>query len=226
LREAAIERKISKMLLKVLLALFLVFQSQGDILEFQVCPESHPIAFHFGQKCCSHLDVVVDATWPSNKCDGEAISCPALSCEDQKSSCNPNLFVASSSGGEVYSMIEYLEGNRPIYINDKKETCIWWNKENRHWWWGPCENVGTSSGNAYLQEDNSCPLGLVATWRSSGSDEVIKDLTVNGLFAQAVAGQVVVSSGTAAVNVIVREGTYQQSCRFKFHNGKYKCVNE
>jgi hypothetical protein len=87
LQKAAIERKISEMLLKVFLVLFLVFQSEGDILEFQVCPESHPIAFNFGQKCCSHLDVVVDATWPSDKCDGEAISCPALSCEDQKSVC-------------------------------------------------------------------------------------------------------------------------------------------
>jgi hypothetical protein len=67
---------------------------------------------------------------------------------------------------------------------------------------------------------------LVATWRRSGSDEVIKDLTVNGLFAQAVAGQVVVSSGTAAVNMIVSERTYQQSCRFKFQGGKYKCVKE
>jgi hypothetical protein len=31
--------------------------------------------------------------------------------------------------------------------NDK---CVWWHQQYRHWWVGPCENVGTNSGFAYL----------------------------------------------------------------------------
>ena len=43
---------------------------------------------------------------------------------------------------------------------------------------------------------------------------------------QSNADDVEATSGTAAVNVIIIEGTYKQSCRFKFWNGKFRCLKE
>ncbi len=37
------------------------------------------------------------------------------------------------------------------------DKCIWWYREYRHWWIGPCENVGTNSGYAYIYPDVRCP---------------------------------------------------------------------
>ena len=153
-------------------------KQEEDILNFEVCPESHPIAFQFGQECCS-IPILAYTSWSNDTCKGEAISCPASSCEDQRSTCISAVAALSSINSDIYDTIEYLEGNRPIYMNENNDTCIWWNKPTRHWWRGPCENVGTSSGNAYLQEDNTCPDASESTWINSDTDEV-EDLSFQG----------------------------------------------
>ena len=160
-------------MLKYCFVLIFVFQSKAwrikreDNLSFEVCPDSHPFAFHFGQKCCSLKDYTSEATWSVEKCEeGEVIDCPKSSCEDLQSTCIPNLHVSNSNETEeYYSKKEYLEANRPIYLRKNGDKCIWWNKAHRRWWLGQCENVGTSSGNAYLQEDFNCPHGYQSTWR-------------------------------------------------------------
>jgi hypothetical protein len=203
-------------------------KQEEDIVNFEVCPESHPFAFQFGQKCCS-FGSFENMSWSSDTCEGEAINCLASSCEDRKSTCNPTVGVFYLNVTDIYEMVEYLEENRPIYIDGYNETCIWWIRANRHWWWGPCENVGTNSGNAYLPEDNSCPDYPERTWRRSGSNELYNDLDIfvgNKKGCSAFGHKVETISGTVGVNVIVIEGTYKQSCRFKFQNGKYKCVKE
>ena len=58
------------------------------------------------------------------------------------------------------------------------------------------------------------------------TDDVIDDLFVNGILTQSGGSETVASSGTAAVNVIVVEGSYKQSCTFKLKDGKFKCVKE
>jgi hypothetical protein len=140
-------------------------KQEEDILSFEVCPESHPIAFQFGQECCS-IPILAYTSWSSDTCEGEAISCPASSCEDQKSTCVSAVAALSSIKRDIYDTIEYLEGNRPIYMNENNDTCIWWNKPTRHWWWGPCENVSSIYNIKKPSVSRSCSLtvGLQTTF--------------------------------------------------------------
>jgi hypothetical protein len=219
------------------LIFFFVLHSQAgrirreeDIFDFEVCPESHPFAFSRGQKCCTKPNFEEKEFWISDACKEDATSCPATKCENLKEYCSGHLSVnGESDHSGLYIKIEYSEGNRPIYKEDKSDSCIWWHKFYRHWWIGTCENVGTNSGYAYLQEDGSCPsipYPNNATWRSGGTDEIIDGLKVSGnlLFPQTVgSGPPPSFSGTAGVNVIIREGKYKQSCRFVFRNGQFRC---
>jgi hypothetical protein len=208
-------------------------QPPEDIFDFQLCPESHPSASVDGQNC--------NCNWylNSDTCDFRGIDCPTSKCEDLYTRCYTELL--SKDDKRYQQVAEYLEGNRPIYKADNDDDCVWWEKSERRWWSGPCENVGTSSGFAYLAEDYRCPYGQYgkqADWKRGGSDDVVdlfskypqKAITTSnsgGFLEQNSAGPADESpmTATAAVNVIVRNGRYKQTCRFVYRNGIFKCEN-
>jgi hypothetical protein len=122
-------------------------------------------------------------------------------------------------------LIDSFEGNRPVYQRNGK--CVWWHQQYRHWWVGPCENVGLNTGYAYAKEDSACPTHE-QTWRRSGSNEFIRDAHVSEFptdsSASAAAADLLSwSSATSGVNVIIRNGRYKQTCRPVYKNGKFKC---
>ena len=45
--------------------------------KFNLCPQSHPVAFRGGQKCCKN-----EVDWSANVCDGEEIDCSDHSVRD------------------------------------------------------------------------------------------------------------------------------------------------
>ncbi len=221
----------------LIIILFFVLQSQAgrikrepDTYDFDVCPESHPYAFSRGHKCCSQQNLDEPEFWISNACQADSIACPGSHCEDSEDKCFLDLKVSGDSNHNgYYNKIIYSEGNRPIYLIEDGDLCIWWHQPYRHWWIGDCENIGTNSGFAYLQEDSSCPNTpnpSNPTWRRGGSDEILNEfeLTAEKSPLEAVGVLSVIFSGTAGVNVIIREGKYKQSCRFVYNrNGKFKC---
>ena len=183
-------------------------------------------------------------TWPSETCNGEAVYCHASSCEDFNSfSCAPCLFSIGCSEyvkingmsyayDGLYSPTKYLESNRVVFLKDDGH-CIWWNYQYRNWWVGQCENVGSNSGFAYLEEDSTCPFNdnifssiqITQTWRRGESDELIDGVEVlerRNYYASAYVAAVE-QTASAAVNAISRNGQYQQKCRFVYNNGNYRC---
>jgi hypothetical protein len=134
---------------------------------------------------------------------------------------------------------EYLSANRPVYIKDDK--CIWWHKEYRHWWFGPCENVGGNAGHAYIEEDVSCPFltdvnkpirgtneTLELTFRRGGSDEIITGVKIH-LYTELYSGFAVSTStedlsGAAGLTFTIQNLRYKQKCKFSYRNGNLKCL--
>jgi hypothetical protein len=226
---------VVKMSKCVIIILFFVLQSQAerlrreeDTFEFEVCPESHPYAFSRGHKCCSKPNLEEPDFWRSNACRADSIACPEPCCEDLKDECKGYGKVAGESKySGFYTKIEYSEANRPIYRKEEADSCIWWHKPYRHWWIGGCEQVGTNSGYAYMLEDTSCPDPSNPTWRVRGSDEMENALlSADAVLAfkdEAGSGQPSFFTGTAALNVIVREGKFKQTCKFVFRNGQFRC---
>lgn len=69
----------------------------------------------------------------------------------------------------------YMNVNdRPVYHNDG-ETCIWWEKQFRHWWLGLCDQFGENNGFAYLHPDCVTPHVVKSgkNWKRGGSDQVL-----------------------------------------------------
>jgi hypothetical protein len=127
----------------------------------------------------------------------------------------------------------YLYANRPVYLkgNDAADgKCIWWHKEYRHWWVGPCENVGNNAGFAYINEDTSCPYpyfnnDFKLTWRRGGSDEIVSGIESYAWAIASAGGKKVEDlTGTAGVNAIIQNRTYKQKCKFTFRNRKIQCL--
>lgn len=210
-------------ILKVFLCTSLLFNLQSEtaqikkenVLEFIVCPQSHPIAINQGRQCSMPFNV------------GKTIKCKSSRCEHFYPTCDVTLFIKGIDDyDKIYSQNSFLEANRPIFQDEDK--CVWWKYPNRNWWIGPCENVGTNSGFAYMEEDLDCPFDQPATWRKCGTDEVVKDLSISGAAvgeaaAASSATDTTATSGTAAVNSIIRSGKYQQKCRFVYRNGRFRC---
>jgi hypothetical protein len=116
----------------------------------------------------------------------------------------------------------FLEGNRPVF--EKNGICLWWHHQYRHWWIGPCENVGSDDGYAFAEEDFDCP-SFEQTWRRGGSNEILHDAHVSIIYveAQAVSHMAEESSATAGVNAIIRNGHYKQICRPVYRSGRFRC---
>ena len=157
-------------MLKIVLFTSLLFHLQcqaaqiknENVLEFVVCPQSHPKATNRGRQCKSLND--------------ETIKCKSSRCENFSPGCDSFPSIKGLPGYEKsYFANGYLEANRPIFQADDK--CIWWHYPKRNWWIGPCEKVGTNSGFAYLEEDLECPFHQPSTWRNCGTGEIIKDLS-------------------------------------------------
>jgi hypothetical protein len=128
--------------------------------------------------------------------------------------------------GYYHQLKNFLEGNRPVF--EMTGNCVWWHQQYRHWWVGPCENVGLNSGYAYAKEDVDCPSDE-QTWRRGGSDEFLNGVHVSlsqSFAAPAPEASAVLldeTSPTAPVNAIIRNGRYKQTCRPVYKNGKFKC---
>jgi hypothetical protein len=116
----------------------------------------------------------------------------------------------------------FLEGNRAVF--EKNGTCVWWHRQYRHWWIGPCENVGLNVGYAYGEEDFVCPYS-VKTWRRGGSNEILHGARVFlSIFVPYSGGHILEqSSTTAAVNAVIRNGHYKQTCRPIYRSGRFRC---
>jgi hypothetical protein len=138
----------------------------------------------------------------------------------------------------------FLEGNRAIFEKDGK--CVWWHRQYRHWWIGPCENVGWNAGYAYAEEDFDCP-DLEQTWRRGGSNEIlhgacvlveqltpaVEDVSSTSYSSQFHSGEKPASnsdgyapkqtSATVGVNAVIRNGRYKQICRPVYRNGRFRC---
>jgi hypothetical protein len=133
------------------------------------------------------------------------------------------------------------EGNRPVY--QKNGKCVWWHRQYRHWWIGPCENVGMNTGYAYVKEDSDCP-SYENTWRRGGSDEFLHNVHVSLIyFDRAPAAPAIPSGGgiliwsavsagvksiirttaTAGVNSIFRNGWYKHICQPVYRHGRPRC---
>jgi hypothetical protein len=119
-----------------------------------------------------------------------------------------------------FSVQGFLEGNRPVY--EKNGKCVWWHRQYRHWWVGPCENVGLNAGYAYAENDIECPFGSL--WRRGGSDEILHNVQIEVMVIASSGGDIPNrSSGTAGVNAVIRNGRYKQTCRPVYRNGRFRC---
>jgi hypothetical protein len=162
-----------------------------------------------------------------NNCKGEDVNCLDSSCEDFEPECAlsfctdyVNIISMTPEYTGEYMSLRYLEGNRLVYKMNGK--CIWWHRQYRHWWVGPCENVGLNSGYAYIDEDTNSPW--FGTWRRGGSDEIIQNVIIEGYSVAPSGGDTThQSSGTAGVNAIIRNGRYKQTCRPVYKNGRLRC---
>ena len=137
-------------------------------------------------------------------------------------------------------MDDVLEANRTVY--QKNDSCVWWHRGGRHWWIGHCQNIGTDSGYAYLEEDYYCPYGnggvLKGTWRKGDNNKIIKGIDVvdgrtfearkhnlpqQGSAQDANAVAVEDGTATAGVNEVQQDKTYRQPCKPKFVSGRFLC---
>jgi hypothetical protein len=171
--------------------------------------------------------------WLHDDCEGEAVYCLEPPCENFEScvcrACGPHNYVKITNMSAEYNGQYqfdygngYLEGNRPVF--QRNGNCVWWHRQYRHWWVGPCENVGLNDGYAYLEGDNECPASHKHAWRRGGSDEIILDAMVYWFAAASAGGdKPIQSSGTAGVNAIIRNGRYTQMCHPVYRNGRFKC---
>ena len=51
-----------------------------------------------------------------------------------------------------------LIDEKDVYHHEKKDDfCIWWHKQNRHWWLGKCKDITKIAGNAHLNTNKICP---------------------------------------------------------------------
>ena len=228
----------------------------GDILDFGVCPISHPYAFQSGQACCSEQSTWTQ--WTQTFCNGDAIYCDTFSCEDlvtcpfrcppfERGCKSESTFTITNLSlgydGEYFSDSEdnYIEANRPIFsgLNERTGKCMWWHHQYRHWWIGPCDLIGQNAGFAYIQEDVSCPAECKKekgadcssmTWRRGGSDEVIFNVKM-GWYGYSVSpaggSEVAETTSSIGINAVIQDGTrYKQSCRFRYVQGKFVCVTK
>ncbi len=127
----------------------------------------------------------------------------------------------------IYSFDKFngtLEGGRPVFQRNGK--CVWWHRLYRHWWVGPCENVGKNTGFAYAKEHVDCP-SYEQTWWRGGSNTFLNDVHVYiPLPPFAPQGNAYLadwSSSIAGVNIIIRKGQYKRTCKPVYKNGKFKC---
>ena len=76
--------------------------------------------------------------------------------------------------------------NRPVYIQfeisqnnqSRKDNCIWWHSEDRHWEIGSCNDIG-SEGQAYFDKDVKCLPGVQSEdrWRKKSGGDLLKART-------------------------------------------------
>ncbi len=171
--------------------------------------------------------------WQHDDCEGEAVYCSEPPCEDFENvcacrDCGPHNYVNVQNMSSEYDgkygfdyFSGFLEGNRPVFERNGK--CVWWHRQYRHWWVGPCENVGLNAGYAYAEEDFSCPRGD-QVWRRGGSNEIIHNaIAYFEIYAAAGGLEPDQSSSTAGVNAIIRNGRYKQTCRPVYRNGSFRC---
>ena len=72
-----------------------------------------------------------------------------------------------------------------------EKNCIWWHKPYRHWWIGPCTNLGENNGFAWLEPDSLCPIqDKTGDWRRGGSDETLEDGIVGEANSKDLEGKV------------------------------------
>ena len=210
--------------------------NQNYVLVFDVCPKSYPFAFDYGTKCCTKA--YEGKFWSSNRCPGKAAYCPASKCEDSVLTCTVNCeyeycvhivkigYMSREYNGDYYfEFSNNVEAHRPVYVKRSGGKCIWWHYRYRHWWVGPCENIGRNAGYAYLDEDYTCPFdGAKQTWRRGGSDQLIRGgRTIPMVLASAGAKRPKDLSGTAGVNAIFRNGRYKQQCRSVYRSKRFTC---
>jgi hypothetical protein len=75
-------------------------------------------------------------------------------------------------------LLKCLNFHSQVLINGDK--CIWWKRQYRRWWIGPCKKVGTNSGYAYIKQDVRCASPsfgiewIELDWRRGGSDKRLK----------------------------------------------------
>ena len=224
-------------------------KEEEDILNFGICPSSHPYAFNLGRKCCSEWGTTTQ--WRHNHCHGEAIPCSSSSCDHTCPcfSCEGGnylfyLFIANLShhydGDYVFDTWnhKYLEGNRPIFQGTDKVRgkCMWWHHKSRHWWIGPCANIGTDAGFAFIEEEIRCITDLNAdengdyfelTWRRGGSHVKISNVEFSRLHQGSLSSggeKVNITNSYVGVNAVIQDGTrYSQNCRFVYRNGRFVC---
>ena len=195
--------------------------------DFELCPETHPRAFGSGNKCCDN-----STNWSRHDCEGEALDCSSPPCEDFSSNC-VDAFALFKDRGVIaigiafYTDYKLLWSNRPIYQSN--ETCIWWQRPNRHWLIGSCEDVGADNGSAYLQQDFDCPDQHGGLWRRQDTDEEIEDLEWLDTrlwyksFCDRCASRGVrttYTSGAVGVNFIRQDRHYEQQRRPRFIRGQ------
>jgi hypothetical protein len=202
-----------------------ILPTQDDQHEFDLCPPSHPRAFDFGGKCCKPDPDEETPSWSEASCKGEVIYCSGLTCEDDETQCASSIFIKDTEKGAFdgdYIRTNYSEANRPLYSSD--ENCIWWFRAERHWWIGLCENVGTSEGFAYLENDEYCPDKFDSIWRSGITNEVLY-FQLYTFAPVPVAGSDPSPSlgGTSGVNVVKQNRHYRQTCKPKYIKGQLRC---
>jgi len=239
---------------------------EDDVEEIGLCPKSHPYAFRNGEGCCLNGGSLTQRT--DTSCNGDDISCDTNSCEDRWSctvcrsdgcwgkatirikNMSPE-YDGSYSFSQAPCCLEnyYQEANRPIFNGegDSEGKCIWWHRQYRHWWVGPCDNIGLNAGFAYIREDISCPAQCQTepdsdgdyycssdapiTWRRGGSDEQLPDVKLQIVDRAAVASaggsETAETTSFVGINAVIQDRTrYKQSCRFRYRNGKFVCVKK
>ncbi len=192
--------------------------------DFDLCPESHPTAFDCGRKCCKPSGQI--PSWSEANCEGEAIYCSGLACEEYITDCQSYFLLEGTESrafeGEYYET-DYLEANRPVYSSG--ENCIWWYRAERNWWIGSCENVGTNNGFAYHEKDLDCPDFYEDGWRSKITNETFSINLFESPFHAVVAFVPSKSlTGTAGVNFIKQKRHYRQTCTFKRFGRQERCI--
>ena len=221
----------------------------GDNDVIPVCPASHDRAFASGIKCCRYdkFSKSTKNVEPRNSdiCpSGDVIGCPlGEGCEDSPPSCF-QFFELEGFGKEYDGLYNFdsksqYEASKQLYIVEpdfgvQGDKCIWWFRPCRRWWLGPCQNIGTNRGFAFIDAEVPCPHPEEERWRNPESGEYFTNIRNysaerckyfnDGTAVCGASSSTPLSTTTPnGENAVVVNNRYVEICSSRLKEGQWEC---